>query len=168
MKKFILSFMVCFCFVQMSAQTGWDNFNNAGTSIAHPSEWTAQQGFLGGFIVSSPLESDNDDFSENVNYIVEDLRGESMDAETYAGFIKVQLDAISSNNQILKSKKMTFNGQNAYMMEYKGRQGDLDLHSKQIYIIKDGKAHVLTYVAESDKYNKLSATAEKMFKSFKM
>ena len=53
----------------------WKIFDHLNYSISYPSTWELNHdGQMGtSFIISSPLESDNDNFKENVNLVIQDL-----------------------------------------------------------------------------------------------
>jgi len=171
MKKIFLSVLIIFCaFFQLQAQeeTAWKTNTEAGISIKCPEDWTNQKGLMGTTIfVASPLESEKDGFSENVNLVVEDLQGMEIGIEEYAEFTKAQIEALITNSKILKAEKITFQEKDAYTMEYTGQQGQYKLHWKQIYFIKKGKAYILTYTAEGDKFAKYLPTADRIIQSFK-
>lgn len=171
MKKIILSILIVFCtFFQVQAQeeTAFKTATEAGVSIEYPNDWTNQKSLMGTTLfIASPLESEKDGFSENINLVVEDLHGAEMTVDEYAEFTKAQIEALITNSNILKAEKMTFQERDAYTMEYTGQQGQYKLHWKQVYFIEKGKAYILTYTAEGDKFATYLPIADKIIQSFK-
>lgn len=171
MKKVFLSIIIIFCaFFQVQAQeeAAFKTVTEAGVSIEYPNDWTNQKSLMGTTLfIAAPLESEKDGFSENVNVVVEDLHGAEMTVDEYAGFTKTQIKTLITNNNILKSEKTTFQGRDAYTMEYTGQQGAYKLHWKQIYFIEKGKAYILTYTAEGDKFATYLPIADRIIQSFK-
>ncbi|MBX9783681.1 MAG: hypothetical protein K2X48_10355 [Chitinophagaceae bacterium] len=61
------------------------------------------------------------------------------------------------------------NGSRAYQIVYTGKYGSMTyaMQIKQLFVVANGKAFILTYVAKEDERDAFETTANKIFNSFK-
>jgi len=115
----------------------------------------------------SPLEGSSDNFRESVNVLVQTLP----DKMTLDEYTKLSLDQASkliTGFDLLDQGSTTVAGSPARQMHYRGQQGVFRLEIKQVWMVQDGKAFVLTYTAEREQYTADLPTAEAMFASFRL
>ncbi|MFH1563605.1 MAG: PsbP-related protein [Nitrospirota bacterium] len=151
--------------------TQFSTYNNPGDGIRikYPKDWTKQEKIMGmNVIFSSPLESDSDTFQENVNVIVQDLSAQPMTLDEYTKLSLEQVKQIVTDASIPYSSATTLDGNSANRIIYTGRVGIYNIKWMQIYTIKDNTAYILTYTAETDKYNDFLDTAQEMINSFEI
>lgn len=148
----------------------WKSFSKAKYSINYPSDWKLDTSRLLGSdaFFFSPKDNETDKFSENVNIMVQDLKGMSINLDRYAEISEGQIKTIITDGQVLESKRISVNGQEFHRLHYTGRQGVFSLKTLQYYFISDEKAFVVTLVTEADKYEKYEETGVKIMNSFKL
>ena len=61
------------------------------------------------------------------------------------------------------------NGSRAYEIIYKGKYGEMayEMQVKQLFVVANSKAYILTYVSKVDERDAFETTANKIFNSFK-
>lgn len=140
--------------------------------ISYPASWIKQQKGTANFFLS-PKENEKDLFQENVNIMIQDLSNQPMTLEDYTNLTKQQVKQAFGSSSIVSIKDLTFAGQQAKKMVYnmpknpmQGRSQNLKLC--QIWFIKENKAYLLTYTAESSEYESYLGTAKEIFDSFKL
>ncbi|WP_372633935.1 PsbP-related protein [Cohnella sp.] len=125
-----------------------------GTTIQYPEDWTLQEGVIGIAVFLAPPEDANDPFSENINFIVEDLGGQSVSAKDYLELTKQQLGQLIQDFTLVDEEVDTEEGSDAAYMAYTGKQGDLELTWMQTVEIHEGKAYIITFTATRDSFDK--------------
>jgi hypothetical protein len=139
-------------------------------SIQYPQAWiidTSKQ-FGSDLFLLSPHESEMDKFKENVNVMIQNLKGLNLDLDKFVQVSENQVTTYVTNGKVLESKRINQNGLEFHKLIYSGAQGVFSLKTEQYYFIKDEKAFVVTFVAEEDQFNKYIVIAEKMLNSFKI
>ncbi len=139
-------------------------------SIQYPLAWiidTSRQ-FGSDLFLLSPNESEMDKFKENVNVMIQNLKGLNLDLDKFVQVSESQVKTYVTNGKVLESKRINQNGLEFHKLIYLGAQGVFSLKTEQYYFIKDEKAFVVTFVAEEDQFDKYIVIAEKMMQSFKI
>jgi hypothetical protein len=139
-------------------------------SIQYPLAWiidTSRQ-FGSDLFLLSANESEMDKFKENVNVMIQNLKGLNLDLDKFVQVSESQVKTYVTNGKVLESKRINQNGLEFHKLIYLGTQGAFSLKTEQYYFIKDEKAFVVTFVAEEDQFDKYIVIAEKMMQSFKI
>lgn len=146
----------------------WKTLDETDYSIQYPSEWEVNHsGQMGTtFILFSPLESGQDKFKENVNLLIQDLSGYSIDLDKYVEISEEQVKRVISNSTIIESKRIKNDSTEYHRMVYTGDQGIFHLKFEQHFWVKDQKAFVLTLTCEQDKFEAYREIGEEILKSF--
>ena len=137
-------------------------------SIEYPVNWklnTSVQGAL--FAITSPLVTKEDKFSENVNLIIQDLSGMNIDLDKYVTLSKKQLLLIPKG-EISESKRVKNKDYEYHKIAFKGFLENRNLKGKQMYIIRNEKAYVLTYTGVGNDYMLYEKYANEILNSFKL
>lgn len=138
-------------------------------TIGYPSDWKFNNKPENAVIqITSPKEKDDDAFYQNVNLQMEDAKS-SLTIEEY---VKTNMDAVKElikNYREVSSMYFNRNGSRAYQIVYKGKYGSAtyEMQIKQLFVVANGKAFILTYVAKEDERDAFETTANKIFNSFK-
>lgn len=129
-------------------------YNNYGVKIGYPNHWTKTDNPYEKVIVffSSPLESSTDKFSENINIVIEDVSFYYSNLDEYKDYTIKNMPKFVKNFKLISSSRVAINELPASEMVFSSRQEGIDLKQLQITTIKDNKAYILTYSAESDNY----------------
>ncbi|MDR7866420.1 MAG: PsbP-related protein [Sporomusaceae bacterium] len=151
------------------SKDGYAVYENAalGLKAEYPVRWQTLEDVRGVTVVfHSPLESAEDKYNDNVHVIVEDVSAQPwLTAEAYAASGVAKLPGALVDFRLIGNKSDTVSGRPARLIEYTGRRGDFQLHFLQAVTIADGKAFLITYVAEEASYAKHLPTAQRIFAS---
>ena len=120
------------------------------------------------FIVLSALESKDDQFRENVNLLIQDLKGQDIDLEKYTAISEHQIKTMVTNASLIESKTIKKDNGEFHKIIYSGDQGIHHLKFEQYYFIRDNKAYVLTFTAELSKFTTFEKIGETILNSFKL
>lgn len=172
MKIKITTLLLFFISTFLFAQEDWKTFAKDNFSIQYPATWEysdqkPQPNIQ--FVLMSEEASQNEDmFRENINLNTEDLNGQDVSLKDYA---KAGLDQVFA--QIPSAKMITNNdiklgGENAKEIIWSANLGNgILLKFKQVFLLKDGTAYVLTFTATETDYDKYIVDGEKILYSFK-
>lgn len=139
-------------------------------TIGYPPEWTFNDKSESAVLqITSPKESDADDFRQNVNLQVEDMSGKNTTIDDYVKSSMTAVKELVKGYTEVSSMFFNRNGFRAYEVVYKGKYGSMtsDIKIKQLFTIANNKAYILTYVSKADERDAYETTANKIFNSFK-
>jgi hypothetical protein len=147
---------------------GWETLSEANFSMQYPSTWELNQnGQMGAsFVLLSPLENNEDIFRENVNLIIQDLTGQSIDLDKYSEISEGQVKTMITNSTLIESKRIKNENNEYHKLIYTGDQGILRLEFEQYFWIENSKAYVLTLTCEQNKYSDFKDLGEKILNTF--
>lgn len=153
-----------------SAASPWKTYDQNGYYIEYPSEWEVNGVEDNGmqFAFLSPLSSETDNFSENINLLKQDISSYNLDLDSYVDISKKQIASMVEDGKILVSQKLEKNGRSFYEMVYAGEQEGMTLKWKQYCWVENGNAYVLTYTAMAEEYDNYESTATQIMDSFKL
>ena len=137
-------------------------------AIKYPGTWRVDtSGTMGTeWVIFSPLENENDKFSENVNVLIQPLAGLNIDMNKYRDISERQLASAVTDGKIYESTiGKTENGER-YKIVYSMLQGTFRLKILSYCYIKNEKAYLVTFTAELDKYDRYRKTGEAVLHSF--
>jgi len=144
--------------------------NRDNYTIRHPKNWTIDTTNLMGadlFIISQK-ESDSDKFRENVNVMVQDLKGLNIGLEKYVDISKEQIKSLLTNANIIESTRLHRGNYEFYKLIFSGVQGIFTLQTEQYYFLANEKAFVVTLTTEQTKYNSYEKIGEMILQSFEL
>ncbi len=165
----IFSLLLVFVAGFAMAQDGMATFEKENISIKYPETWALSEGLMGSvFVLQSPMENDQDRFSETVSLMKQDLSyaGRDVSVKEFAEVAQVQLKNMVQGFSMESSEPVQFAGQEAYELVYSGKQEDFELKWKQIVVVKDKVAYMLSYQAAKDAYDRQLENADKVLNSF--
>ena len=148
----------------------WKSLNKNDYSIEYPKDWEVNEsGQMGtSFILFSPLTSQQDQFKENVNLIIQDLTGYNLDLDKYVEISEGQIKTMITDGKIIESKRITSRTLNYQRVIYTGKQGIFNLKFEQYYWVVGNKAFVLTLTCEESQFDNYQVTGEKILDSFNL
>lgn len=157
-----------FVFSQTENKTALIKYKSANYSISYPDNWTIDNSKQMGteLIIFSPLEDESDKFRENINVIIQDLKGQPVGLLEFAKISEGQIRDMATDGKILASKQIETGGKEHYRMLYEMTQGNFRLTIEQYYFIQEGKAYVVTFTTESAKYDVFRQEGERVLDSF--
>ncbi|MBL7739265.1 MAG: hypothetical protein JNK14_08590 [Chitinophagaceae bacterium] len=144
------------------------SYVNSAYKIEYPASWTIDTSKKMGseFFLLSPVENAGDKFRENVNLIVQNLSGKGIDMDKYVEISEDQIKNMGVNGQINESKRIENSGSGYHKMVFVMSQGVFNLKVEQYYFIEKEKAYIITFTAESDKFDAYKTAGEKILNSF--
>jgi serine/threonine-protein kinase len=120
------------------------------------------------FIIFSPSENENDKFSENVNGLIQNLRGQDIDLGKYKEITDKQLTEMVTDCKVFESSIIKDGNKEYFRTIYSMTQGKLKLKITSICFIKNEKAYLLTFSAEFDKYEQYKKVGDEILSSFSL
>ncbi|MFD0964690.1 hypothetical protein ACFQ1O_11805 [Pseudofulvibacter geojedonensis] len=155
---------------QTSVLDGWKSIVDNNYSINYPSNWELDEsGQMGTrFILFSPLSSDQDQFRENINLLIQDLSGHNLDLEKYVEISIDQINRMITDGNILKNKRKLNKELNYHQLIYTGKQGEYKLKFEQYLWVIKNKAYVLTLTCEDEQFSNYQKIGEEIMNSFKL
>ncbi|MGV3611372.1 MAG: hypothetical protein ACO1N0_10510 [Fluviicola sp.] len=147
---------------------GWKMLDEATYSIQYPSDWEANKtGQMGTtFGLFSPIESESDDFRENVNLLVQDLSGRDFDLDSYVDFSEKQIKEMLGVLSLTENKRLKNSNGDYQKFVYKADQMKYHLVFEQYCWVINDRAYVLTFTSEEDQYKRYQKVGEKILNSF--
>jgi len=141
----------------------WKTLDTTEYSIKYPDSWELNQSGASGtkFLIFSPLVP-SASFRDNINLVIEDLKGKNITLEQYTEFSTGQLKQFLTDFVVHES--VTKDGR--HRLVYTGSHSGLHLKWEQYYWIKNEKAYVLTFTALKDSFDGRLEIVHQMADSF--
>lgn len=153
---------------KLAAEKEWKLLTDDKFEITYPIDWkldTSKQ--LGAtFFLFSPLTDKDDQFSENVNFIIQDLTGHNLTLDQYVELSENQINTLITDAEIILSKRQNVNDNEYQKIIYSGKQGVFILKFEQYYWVIENKAYVLTLTCELKEFEAYKEVGEKILNSF--
>jgi hypothetical protein len=136
--------------------------------IQYPSTWKIDTSRTMGteFMIFAPKENDTDVFSENVNFIIQNLQGTQIDLEKYKQISEKQYSEFFSDVQIFESAIIKDHSNEFYRSSFAMTQGKFRIRITAVCFIKNEKAYLLTFTSEFANYERFKSVGEEMLNSF--
>ena len=162
--KWILLMYALVVTVVVQAQTSTLSYKTY--SIRYPDSWFVEpDAGPKQFTIKAPSDTGLvDNFVENLNMVINEVTG--YNAQQYAEFSKGYLPQKIKKFTVVESKKGSFAGIDSWYMVFKGIQFGKSLQWKQYYLLKGGKAHILTFTCEAKRWKQYLPEVDKMMKSY--
>ena len=140
-------------------------FSNDNYSIEYPQSWEFDDSgkFNSKFLIYSNTEI-LDEFRENVNLTVQNLPSGTT-LKKFEEVTKQQLSQVPKS-KIIKSNIIKLNGKDVFEIVWQGYVTNNDLKFKQHCYLEDNKAHIVTFTATQDTYEKYEEKASNILNSF--
>lgn len=148
----------------------WLSINQKDYSIQYPKDWELNQsGQMGtSFILFSPVSSDQDQFRENVNLLIQDLTGHNLDLDEYVKISEGQIKTLITDGELIESQRISNSVLNYQKVIYTGKQGVYQLKFEQYVWVVDNKAYILTLTCEENQFENYKEIGEQILKSFEL
>lgn len=159
--------LVLFCFTVFQAQAFQsDSLGRFSYSIDIPEGWKTKENctesdcsFL------APQDAPTDTFLENINITVADAPSKNYPVTKYTDFSIGYLPSVIENFELVERKKLP--GNSEYII-YKGLKSEFQQTWKQYYHIKDSKMYIVTFTAETAKFEEYIGRVQKNLDSFRI
>ncbi len=170
-KLFVLGILILTSPLSLLSQINeWKSFEGDNYSIEYPADWELNEsGEIGtSFILFGPVSSEEDLFRENVNLLIQDLKGYGLNLETFVEISEGQVQTMITDGKIIESTRQTNQALPYQKMIFTGKQGTYDLKFEQYYWVVDDKAYVLTFTCEETQFDNYKTVGEKILDSFQL
>lgn len=169
MKKNILFlFLIINLNVIAQNETTWVTHSTDVYSIEYPENWSLDEsGMLGSsFFIFSNLESKEDNFRENTNLMIQDLKNMNLDLDAFVELSKSQIKDLMTDGVILEDERVKSKDQEYHELLFQATQGNFKIKTKQYYFLQNEKAYVLTLTLTEDTFEKYNKMGHKILNSF--
>lgn len=152
----------------------WKTFKSTthGFSFRYPPTWSinnqsrAQEGLL--FYISAPKDNDYDLFLENVNYLHQVVPDSLQDIDKFLAYLQRKTLPNLENIKIVQEEKTQFNGYPAYHSVYQFTVNEMAATIEQIAYMRNHEAYIVTFAAETPRYESYKPTADMIFASIEL
>jgi serine/threonine-protein kinase len=136
--------------------------------LEYPATWTLDTSKTWGadVMLFAPHENEEDNFSENVNVLIQDLSGMGIGLEQYKEITDDQITTLALDGKILESSIIKTDEKEFYRITYTMTQGDFKLRITSICFIHNEKAFLVTFTSEEDQFEKYKVVGEEILGSF--
>lgn len=117
------------------------------------------------FIIYTEKEGENDTFIENINLLIQNLKGYKIDLKQY---VEISENQVNKNGKLIESKRINLNNSEIHVLSYTANLSGKDLKFYQYLLIKNEKAYILTYTAEINKFDVFFPEIIKIFNAFSL
>ncbi|WP_281227228.1 PsbP-related protein [Flavobacterium aquiphilum] len=106
-----------------------------------------------------------DDFSENINLMIQDLGVLKYDLDQ---FVAISEKQIKASGKLIESTRKKTDGQEYQILIFEAKFNGLDLKFLQYDFVKNDKAYVLTFSAKQSEFENYRKEIEKVMNTFKL
>lgn len=146
----------------------WTLLDQSDFALSYPASWSLDQTGKAGTTFILFTGQDNAGFRDNVNLIIQDLKGSGYDLDKYVTLSEGQVKTMITNSQIIESKRIKSESGELQEVVFTGDQGIFNLKWRQRYWVKGEKAFVLTFTTSQATYDQYKQVSQKFFDSFKL
>jgi hypothetical protein len=118
-------------------------------------------------LLRSPRADSLDQFIENMNVFVQNLKGQNYDLLRMGRESELQIKNMATNVEILDSRLDSSSSTRCYILKYRSRQGKFILISHQRYYLKNEIGIALTFTVENAKEEEYKSISASIFESFR-
>nr|WP_294862264.1 hypothetical protein [uncultured Fluviicola sp.] len=150
------------------ANLHWVEFRKNDYQIKYPDTWTLDSTGKtpADIIISSPLDSPEDQFKENLNFMVQDLSGLNFDLDNFTALSLQQVQNYLQDSELIESERMKKSELECQHLIYTAKRGKITLRFEQYFWIINEKAYILSFTGESDQFELYKDTSEFILESF--
>lgn len=153
--------------VEIKVPEDWKLLKENDYSIYYPENWEVGTSSMGNKMIQAPLEGENDDLAENINIKTNVFpEGKVEFTESFAKNVEVGLKDYIDQYEFIRSDIQELDDRHVYTIVYKAYMYEEHLKYFQRYIVKDSKAHILTFVSNEKAYDDYAKTVEQIMDTF--
>ena len=153
-----------------TAQDTWIKFNRPQYTISYPNNWrldTSGRANSDVFIFSEK-ESADDDFTENINVMKENVQSSGLDFEQYLELNQKNFSNSVPNAKLISSERFSKDGMPYQKLIWSFQYDPFTLETTQYYFMNKGMVYVVTFSCEKGKVPAFAAVSQKIMNSFKL
>lgn len=155
---------------QGSTKEDVQKYADKGFTITYPRHWKNDtSGKMGtACFIYAPADDSTDKFRENVNILIQDLKGMNIELEQYKEITEKQLSVYYPDSKIEESEIRGEGVERSYTIRYSFSNQGLDLNILTICFINNEKAFLATLTVERKRYEKYKKIGEDCLSSFRL
>ena len=156
---------------QKNVQNDWKTLEQSNYVIQYPDDGfelniSGQMGMS--FILFSKQNTPNGTFRENINLLIQDLKGLNISLDDFVNVSENQIKTLITDGKLIESKRFIKDNSEFHELIYTGKQGLFNLKWKQYFTIKSEKAYVLTLTTRVEQFDNYISVGTKIMDSFKV
>lgn len=134
----------------LGQKKNWIEFKKDNYQITYPETWILDTSHVSSteFIIKNPQTSSEDQFKENLNLVIQDLKGLNFDLDNFTALSEQQIQNYMQESEILENERLEKNGFDCQHLIYTATSAGNMLRFEQYYWIIKEKAYVLSFTAE--------------------
>jgi len=140
-------------------------YSGNGLTISYPDTWENMAYPNTVFLLIRPLEEQGQKFRENVNLIISDSKGLTLDE--YAALTKLQFPRQLKDFEIIATNSKTIDGKPCKEIIYTHNYGDLEIEAAYYLFIIKGKSYEFTCSTLRSSYNTYYSLFSEMMNNLK-
>lgn len=146
----------------------WKKLETPEYSLQYPPGWEQKDGSAQGaqFMLFAPQENPADVFKENINLLIQNLKGMDMDLNAFVNVSETQIKTYFTDAKIERSVRLKKGEQEYHEIDYSGVYNSLSLHWVQRYWVVGERAFVLTFTSQPEAFQQYLPTTNLVFSSF--
>jgi hypothetical protein len=167
--------LVILLFVSLTihAQDNWSTLEKDNYSINYPEGWSVSdqksQPSVQFLLTTEESTLIEDKFRESINMVKESLQGQIFTPESYAKLSLEQIKLQIPNAKVISNEPADVGNAKAREVVWSNDFGNgMVLKFKQVFLLKDNTAYVLTYSSTEQEYSDYLEVADKIIYSFKL
>ncbi|MCL2329520.1 MAG: hypothetical protein FWC39_13555 [Bacteroidetes bacterium] len=156
---------------QKNVQNDWKTLEQSNYVVQYPDDGFElnTSGQMGtSFILFSKQTTPNDIFRENVNLLIQDLKGLNISLDDFVNVSENQIKTLITDGKLIESKRFIKDNSEFHELIYTGKQGIFNLKWKQHFTIKSEKAYVLTLTTRIEQFDSYITVGTEIMDSFKI
>ena len=142
----------------------WNDFTGQGYKISYPDTWEKQELSEDGFSIS-PKDLEDDDYTENVMVVTQDLSETGEDLEALKESVLEQFDSVEGFEQI-SCKETTLGGGKAYELIMKCSTDEVEFQSLQVFTVVGKTGYIFGFSGDNKGFEQYREDADKILKTF--
>jgi len=146
----------------------WILMDQSDFALSYPAIWSLDQSGQAGTKFILFIGQNNSGFRDNVNLIIQDLKGLGFDLDKYVTLSEGQVKTMITNSQVIESKRIKSELGEFQEVIFTGDQGVFHLKWRQRYWVKGEKAFVLTLTTSQTTYEQCTQVSQKLFDSVQL
>lgn len=166
--KLLLILLLVFQFSnsQINGKNDVKEINKNGYSLSYPSNLKLDESGQGiEFMLFTEKTNSTDNFSENINLIIQNLETLNLDLNK---FVELTENQIKANGNLISSERKKVNDSEFHKLIYVIHLNNFDLKFIQYDFVVNNKAYILTFTAKENEFDRYSTEMEKIMKTFEI
>jgi len=155
-----------------TANVGYTTYTSpsANFSVDYPENWQTQEWALGTLlVVNSPMEWEDDTFSENLNFITQDISDMGVsDFTEYVDLNISQIETLFNDYSLISREVVEIDSIEWEKIVSEFTQWNFDISIAQYILNRDGEAFIISFTNSQEEKNKFEAEFDAILSSLQL